>query len=53
MVIEGTTVVPFMVLIQVFRQLKDWLLQPLRQVADDAPVVTDGAGVTVPGTVLC
>ena len=48
-VIDGTTVVPLMVAMQVFWQLNCWLLQPLRQVAEDELGVT---GVVIAGAVV-
>jgi hypothetical protein len=52
-VIDGTTVVPFTVLMQVFWQLNDWLLQPPRQVADVEVVGAGVAGAVVGAVVSC
>jgi len=49
-VIEGTTVVPLIVGMQVFWQFSAWLLQPPRQVADVELVLGTGVvGVVVSG----
>jgi len=44
-VIDGTTVSPVTVPMQVLWQLEDWLLQPLRQVAEEVALAGGGTGV--------